>query len=164
MEQKEQEFMQMVRANKSTIYTVCYMFSKDSDEVDDLFQEILVNLWQGYPRFEGRSNIKTWVYRVSLNVCITLDKKKKRKRAVESVLSGVSPFDDTDSNARQMEMLRKRLAKLCPFDRAIILLWLENMSYEEIGDVVGITAKNVSVMLFRIKEELKRMNSQDNEC
>ena len=66
-------------------------------------------------------------------------------------------FSDQDSESRQVEMLRQRINQLGPFDRAIILLWLENMSYDEIGQIVGISTKNVSVRLYRIKEQLKQM-------
>ncbi len=146
----------MVREQKSTIYTVCYMFSKDQDEVNDLFQEILVNLWKGYDGFEGRSDVRTWVYRVSLNTCISQDRKKKRQKTVPLTMN-INLFSDQDEDTKQVAMLRQRISKLGPFDRAIILLWLENMSYEEIGQVVGISTKNVSVRLFRIKEQLKEM-------
>jgi len=156
MDNKEQAFEHMVREHRTTIYTVCYMFSNDSDEVSDLFQEVLTNLWKGMEKFEGRSDIKTWIYRVSLNTCISIDRKKKRRRALPLQMN-INLFEDDDTDSRQAEMLRKRIAKLGPFDRAIILLWLENMSYDEIGAVVGITAKNVSVRLYRIKEQLKRM-------
>ena len=147
MNDLEREFEEMVRANRSTIYTVCYMFSQDQDEVADLFQEVLINLWKSMPTFEGRSNVRSWIYRVSLNVCISLDHKK---------------YEETESNqnSRQMDMLRKRIAKLGQFDRAIILLWLENISYEEIAAIMGITVKNVSVRLYRIKEELKNMSNE----
>ncbi len=156
MNQQETEFSRLVRDQKSTIYTVCYMFSKDQDEVNDLFQEILVNLWKGFEDFEGRSDIRTWVYRVSLNTCISQDRKKKRHKSVPLSLN-INLFTDQDEDTRQVAMLRRRINKLGPFDRAIILLWLENMSYEEIGQVVGISTKNVSVRLFRIKEQLKEM-------
>lgn len=76
MNDNQQKFADMVQQNKSTIYTVCYMFSKDQDEVNDLFQEVLIRLWQGFANFEGRSDVKTWIYRVALNTCITLDRKK----------------------------------------------------------------------------------------
>ena len=105
----EKKFAQTVTEHKSTIYTVCYMFSQDADEVNDLFQEVLVK--------------------------------------------------DRDEDTRQVDMLHKRIAKLQPFDRAIVLLWLENLSYEEIGQIVGITTKNVSVRLFRIREQLKNMSN-----
>lgn len=67
MNDNQQKFADMVQQNKSTIYTVCYMFSKDQDEVNDLFQEVLIRLWQGFANFEGRSDVKTWIYRVALN-------------------------------------------------------------------------------------------------
>ena len=148
----------MVREHKSTIYTVCYMFSIDQDEVNDLFQEVLINLWKGFSTFEGRSDVRTWIYRISLNTCISQERKKKKARSVPLSMN-INLFEDRDEDSRQVEMLRKRINKLGAFDRAIILLWLENMSYEEIGQVVGITTKNVSVRLFRIKEQLKNMSN-----
>ena len=156
MNKSEMEFARMVKEQKSTIYTVCYMFSKDEEEVNDLFQEILINLWNGYESFEGRSNLRTWVYRVSLNTCISQDRKKKKKATIPLSMD-INLFADQDEDTRQVDMLRQRINKLGPFDRAIILLWLENMSYEEIGQIVGISTKNVSVRLFRIKEQLKKM-------
>jgi RNA polymerase sigma-70 factor (ECF subfamily) len=156
MNEQETAFSRLVAEQKSTIYTVCYMFSKDQDEVNDLFQEILVNLWKGFENFEGRSDVRTWVYRVSLNTCITQDRKKKRQKSVPLSMN-INLFADQDEDTKQVDMLRRRINKLGPFDRAIILLWLENMSYEEIGQVVGISTKNVSVRLFRIKEQLKEI-------
>ena len=158
MNLQERDFATMVRDHKSTIYTVCYMFSKDQDEVNDLFEEVLINLWKGYDSFEGRSDVRTWIYRISLNTCISQDRKKKKAKSVPLSMS-INLFEDRDEDTRQVEMLRKRINKLGAFDRAIILLWLENMSYEEIGQVVGISTKNVSVRLFRIKEQLKNMSN-----
>lgn len=77
MEKLETEFAQIVKEQKDTIYTVCYMFSKDVEETNDLFQEILVNLWKGFSSFRGQSHIKTWVWKVSLNTCISFDRKKE---------------------------------------------------------------------------------------
>ncbi len=152
----EKKFAQIVGEHKSTIYTVCYMFSQDADEVSDLFQEVLINLWKGFEGFEHRSDIKTWIYRVALNTCISIDRKKRRSASVPLTLD-INLFEDRDEDSRQVDMLHKRISKLQPFDRAIVLLWLEDLSYEEIGQIVGITAKNVSVRLFRIREQLKNM-------
>jgi len=160
MESKQQTFERMVRDHRATIYTVCYMFSNNTDEVSDLFQEVLTNLWRGMEGFEGRSDIKTWIYRVSLNTCISIDRKNKKRKTTVPLSMNINLFEDNDDDSKQIEMLRKRIAKLGAFDRAIILLWLENMSYEEIGAVVGISAKNVSVRLYRIKEQLKNMSNQ----
>ena len=162
MKDLEREFEQMVRENRSTIYTVCYMFSNDQDEVADLFQEVLINLWKSLPSFEERrGNVRSWIYRVSLNVCISLDRKKRRNKTVPLTMD-IDPYEEVESNqnSRQMDLLRRRIANLGQYDRAIILLWLENMSYEEIAAVMGITVKNVSVRLYRIKEELKNMSNE----
>lgn len=152
----EREFSQLVKAHKSTIYTVCYMFSKNADEVNDLFQEILVNLWRGFDKFEGRSDIRTWFYRVSLNTCISIDRKKKRNKAIPLSMD-INLYEDNDADTRQVKMLYDRISRLAPFDRAIVLLWLEGIAYDEIGQIVGISAKNVSVKLVRIREQLKKL-------
>ena len=154
----EKQFAQTAAEHKSTIYTVCYMFSKDADEVNDLFQEVLVNIWKGFDNFEHRSDIKTWIYRISLNTCISLDRKKRRSSNARLTMD-INLFEDHDEDTRQVDMLHKRISRLQPFDRAIVLLWLENLTYEEIGQIVGITTKNVSVRLFRIREQLKNMSN-----
>ncbi len=79
MIRNENEFSRLVREHKGTIYTVCYMFSKDEDEVNDLFQETLINLWKGIESFRSDSKIGTWIYRVALNTCISADRKKKKR-------------------------------------------------------------------------------------
>ena len=154
----ELDFERIVREHKGTIYTVCYMFSKDEDEVADLFQDILVNLWKGFAGFRGESSPRTWIYRVSLNTCISADRKKKRRGESIPLDMSINLFDDSAEDLKQIRMLQERISRLGPFDRAIVLLWLENLSYEEIGAIVGITAKNVSVRLFRIKEQLRNMS------
>lgn len=156
MNTKEQEFEQLVRTHKAIIYAVCYLFSKDQDEVADLFQECLINLWKSWAGYEGRSDVKTWIYRVSLNVCVSLDRKRKRHSTVPLTMD-INPYEEDNQNSQQMERLRQLINQLPPYDRAIVLLWLENISYEEIGAIVGITAKNVSVRLVHIKEQLKKM-------
>ena len=157
MELNESQFAQIIRENKGTIYTVCYMFSKDKEEVDDLFQEALIKLWQGLESFSSKSDLKTWIYKVTLNSCISIDRKKKIRKT-QPLMEGIDLFDKNDADNRQTDMLHARIQRLQPFDRAIVLLWLENMSYQEIAQIVGIEVKNVSVRLYRIKEQLKQMN------
>lgn len=159
MKTLETAFAQMVREHKSTIYTVCFMFSKDTDEVNDLFQEVLINLWKGFSSFEGKSKVETWIWRVSFNTCISQERKKKRSNTV-SLTMDINLFKDKDEDTKQVKLLYDRIHRLQPFDRAIVLLWLENMNYEEIAAIVGLTVKNVSVRLYRIKEELKRMSNK----
>lgn len=133
------------------------MFSKDKAEVEDLYQEVLINLWKAFPQFEGRSTVRTWVWRIALNTCVSIDRKKSRRKDTLPLKMDIDLYNDTDSDTRQIKMLHDRINRLGVFDRAIILLWLENMSYEEIGAIVGISEKNVSVRLVRIREQLKTM-------
>ena len=159
MNPTEQQFSQLVNDNRSTIYAVCYMFSNDADEVADLFQEVLVKLWNGFGTFHGESGIRTWIYRATLNTCITIDRKKRRhKKAMLSM--DIDYFNAQEQSTAQVRMLHERIARLQPLDRAIVLLWLEQISYDEIGEIVGISAKNVSVRLARIRVQLKNMSNK----
>ena len=157
MDDREREFTRIVLENKRRIYTVCYMFSKDAEEVNDLFQEILINLWKGLQTFEGEKFIGTWVWRVSLNTCINHSRKKKRNFEKIPLDVNINLFEDIDEDSMQIRQLYDRINRLGYIDRSIILMWLENLSYEEIGDILGITANNVSVKLVRIREKLKSM-------
>ena len=153
---REEYFTQLVRENKSTIYTVCYMFSQDEEEVHDLFQETLINMWKGIDSFREESKISTWIYRVALNTCLLQERKKKKEVKKVPLTMDVNFFQDEDANAAQVRMLHQRIGKLGLVDRALVMMWLEGMSYDEIGTVMGISAQNVGVKLYRIKEQLKK--------
>ena len=157
MKNQEERFAQLVQEHKGTIYTVCYMFSQDEDEVNDLFQETLINMWKGIDSFRDESKISTWIYRVALNTCLLQERKKKKEVQKVPLSMDVNFFEDEDANIAQVRMLHQRIGKLGLVDRAIVMLWLEDMSYDEIGAIMGITPQNVGVKLFRIKEQLKKM-------
>ena len=160
MTEQEERFTKLVREYKNTVYTVCMMFAESPDETDDLVQEALINLWRGFKTADDVC--KSWVWRVTMNSCITIDRKKKRKKSSECPLTAdmesVMNSDETNRNAN-VRLLYDRIHQLNPFDRAIVMLWLEGMPYDEIGEIMGITTKNVSVRLIRIKEQLKKMNN-----
>ena len=158
MDTVKTDFERMVQEHKNTIYTVCFMFSNDSDEVNDLFQEVLINLWKGYSSFKMLSGIDTWIWKVSFNTCISSERKKKRHKTVPLSMD-IDLFQDKDEDSKQIRQHYQRIHRLKPLDRAIVLLWLEGISYEEIGAIVGISTKNVSVRLFRIRIELKNMSN-----
>jgi len=159
MNNLEIEFTKLIEEHKHTIYTVCYFFSKDTDEVSDLFQEILINIWNGYNSFKGKSDIKTWIWRISLNTCNSQLRKKKTRIETVPLTIDVDLYNDTDAKSQQIQILYDRINRLKVFDRAIILLWLENMNYQDISDVMGITVSNVKSRLFRIKDQLKSMSN-----
>ena len=156
----EFEFTKLVKEYKKTIYTVCYFFSKDIDEVNDLYQEVLINLWKGFESFRGESSAKTWIWRVSLNTCNTMERKKKSRVQTFPLSVDIDLYSDTDEQSKQVQMLYDRINRLDIFDRAIILLWLENMPYQDIANIVGISLSAVTTRLFRIREQLKSMSNK----
>ena len=160
MKDIELQFTKMVKEYRKTIYTVCYFYSKDTEEVNDLYQEILINLWKGFEKFRGESSLKTWIWRVSLNTCNNQERKKKSSVQTIPLSIDIDLYNDDDVHSKQIQILYDRINRLDVFDRAIILLWLENMNYQDIADVVGISLSNVTTRLFRIKEQLKSMSNK----
>lgn len=140
------------------MFSICFMYSQNKEDAEDLLQDALVNIWNGMTRFRGDSSVKTWVTRVAINTCISF-KRKKNARTIDA--DYLPPVADLSAEAgMQVEFLYNRLQKLDYLDRAVVMLWLENMSYEEIGAIVGISVKNVGVRLVRIKNKLKTMNDE----
>lgn len=161
MNSKEQQFTQLIKLHKETIYTVCLMHTADQDEAQDLMQEALIQLWRSFETFRGESDIRTWIWRVTSNACISFCRKEEKHReTLQLEVADLLTVDDEDN--RQIRMLHDRIYRLRPFDRTVVLLWMEDMSYEEIGQILGISAKNVSVRLFRIKEQLRQMSNPEN--
>ena len=117
----------------------------------DLDQEILAKRWSGFQNFRGDSKLSTWINRVSMNTCLMLERKKQRRLVSIPFSVDLNLFEDQDEDTKQIAMLYKRINKLDKFDKAIVLLWLESLSYEEIGEILGISTGNVSVRLVRIR-------------
>jgi RNA polymerase sigma-70 factor (ECF subfamily) len=151
---KEKQFEELVKQYKRTIYSVCYMFSRDKEEINDLFQEILVRLWLGFDQFEQRSSLSTWVYRIALNTAINSDKRAKRRPQTVPLSTDIDPYDPQDSSIEQVRQLYALINQLDVMDRGLVLLWLEGIGYDEIAAIMGITVANVGIKLHRIKEKL----------
>ena len=109
---KEQRFSKLVKEYEQTIYVVCYMFSRNAEDVDDLHQEILLRLWHGYDGFEGRSDIKTWIYRVALNYCINFSNKRKREQTKRMTAREPDTSDSDLEKRMQIKQLYQRINKL----------------------------------------------------
>ncbi len=151
---KEKQFEELVKQYKRTIYSVCYMFSRDKEEINDLFQEILVRLWLGFGQFEQRSSVNTWVYRIALNTAINSDKRAKRRPQTVPLSTDIDPYDPQESSLEQVRQLYALINQLDVMDRGLVLLWLEGIGYDEIAAIMGITVANVGIKLHRIKEKL----------
>lgn len=162
MNKKEEQFNRLVSDHKKTIYSVCYMFSNQSYEVEELFQETLIRLWTGLESFAGRSEERTWVYRVALNTAINLHKSKKRRVHTMPLTFDIEALPPDDAKSRQVRQLHDIIAQLDPMDKALVQLWLDDLSYADIGAIMGITPSNVGSRLMRIKEKLIELSKKSN--
>ena len=156
----EKEFLALVDAQKRTIYKVCYMYAEDQEELNDLYQEVVLNLWKSFPRYRGDSKLVTWVYRIAMNTCITyLRHTHTRPQTVSLTVDVTEPWDNEESKTAQLKELYRLISQLGKLERALILLWLEERSYQEMADILGLSKNNVAVKLNRVKEKLKKMSN-----
>lgn len=157
MTQTDTFFKEFIDGNKATIYKICRAYANDAEELKDFVQEVTIQLWRSHTKFENRSKLSTWVYRVTLNVCLTLSKKRSRKIDTVSLISS-DYYDYSDENEKeQIEALYTGIKKLRESERAIVLLYLEDKSYKEISEILGITVTNVGARVNRAKNQLKEI-------
>ena len=156
----ENDFLDLIKEQKRTIYKVCYIYAKDQEDLNDLFQEVVLNMWKGFPRYRGDSKVTTWVYRIAMNTCITfLRRSGSRPQTVPITASIAGALVEEEGRTGQLMELYRLINQLGKLERALILLWLEERSYEEMADILGISKANVAVKLFRTKEKLKKMSN-----
>ena len=151
------DFIEIIEDNKKLIYKVSHMYCDSADDVKDLFQDIISNLWIAYPNFQQKSKVSTWVYRVSLNTAITWfrDYSKHSKR-IEYTNWIPDMMNEPDHTIDELyDRLYKAIDTLCKVDKAIIMLFLDDTSYDEIAEIVGLTKTNVATKICRIKLKLK---------
>ncbi len=149
----------MVRANERIIYKVCSFYVSDEFPISDLYQEVVCNLWTGYQRFRNESKISTWIYRVALNTCISgMRKEMRRPKGSPVSILEESLAEPENMNEKIKEMYRL-IHQLNTIERAIILLYLEEKSYQEIAEITGLTVTNVGTKLKRTREKLKQMSN-----
>jgi len=153
------DFEEFIVGCKGLIYKVAGSYCKDSDDRKDLFQEIIIQLWRSRHRFDGSVKLSTWTYRVALNVAISFYRKDSKRRMISTELSGhlveIITEDVQPEKEEQLNQLQQFIAELREIDRALMILYLEEKSQKEIGEILGITESNVSTKISRIKEKLR---------
>jgi RNA polymerase sigma-70 factor (ECF subfamily) len=155
----EDIFLEALEESQQKLLRICSVYAKDADDTKDLFQEVLVNIWRSMPNFKGNSSMGTWMYRITLNVCLRMRSKeiKLQKKVIrlDSITIGnlKSPHVDTEMN-EQLIALRSCIRKLNEADRAAITLYLEELPYKEISNVLGLKENTVAVKVKRIKGKL----------
>ncbi|WP_295992333.1 sigma-70 family RNA polymerase sigma factor [uncultured Alistipes sp.] len=149
-------FERFVARHRRIIGKVCYLYATDSADFDDLRQEVLIALWRGFGSFEGRSAASTWVYRVSLNACISYCRRNRRHRTAQPLAEALAIADDDPALRERMSELAALLARLDPMEKALMALWLDELSYDEIAAVTGLQRNTVASRLHRIRLKLRR--------
>jgi RNA polymerase sigma factor (sigma-70 family) len=161
------QFAGIISQNQGILHKISSLYCNDPEEKKDLFQEILYQLWRSYPTFRNESKISTWIYRVALNTAITFLRKQKARPGQDSFTEKIPDIQDDSEQElldRQFKLLYTSIEKLDKIEKAIIMLYLEGASYEEIADIIGITSNHVGVKLNRIKAKLKSLiNFLDDE-
>lgn len=159
--EKERQFMDMIERNGSIISRVCYVYSQGRDHFNDLYQETLANLWQGFGRFRGESAESTWIYRVTLNTCITYYRRNSRHYGALPLDALYNVAEEVSTRNEDIKELYRLISCLGKLDRAIIMLWLDEKSYDEIAEITGLTRANIATRIHRIKNRL--MTEAENE-
>jgi len=156
----EKSFIEMIRLNDRIIYKVCSFYISSDRSLEDLYQEVVSNLWIGYPKFRHESSISTWIYRVALNTCISELRKGKNKPKNVAFAELQDAFIQPEDMTAKIEEMYSLIYQLKKLERAVILLYLEEKSYQKIATITGLTVNNVAVKLKRIKEKLVKMSNQ----
>ncbi len=156
----EHSFVTNLEQNQNIVHKVCRIYTSDQDSHNDLFQEITIQLWKAYPKFRGDAKFSTWMYRVALNTAITLYRKSKRsiKTAdLDTINFRIKAEEYDDEVEQQLKLMYTAVKQLNDIEKALVFLYLEDKSYREIADTMGISEVNARVKMNRVKTKLKKI-------
>lgn len=155
----ENKFIELVNDNRALIFKVCNLYCRDPESCRDLFQEVVLQLWKSYASFRKESADSTWIYKVALNTAISNLRKENRsphKKPLDLEELEIPDLSTaTDENESRM-LLHLAIDRLSEIEKAIIMLYLDEKSYDEISEIIGISTSNVGVRLNRIKNKLNK--------
>ena len=155
----DKNFENLVNQNAAILNKICRLYTNSEEDFDDYYQEVTIQLWTSFKNFRGDSQVSTWIYRVAINTCLGLLRKEK-KRIQTDELEDRHELSENDDQAildERLRLLYVAIKKLKEVDRAIILLHLEDKSYKEVSEIMGLSMSNVGVKINRIKAQLKKL-------
>ncbi|GAA4373117.1 sigma-70 family RNA polymerase sigma factor [Hymenobacter koreensis] len=155
-----QPFVALINEHQPLIRRVCRLYCQDADDRQDLFQEIVLQLWRAYPRYEPRAKVSTWLYRIALNVAISNLRQRTRRPAPDRLdwhVLEMAQAAEAGYEPSQIDELYRAIEKLSDVEKAFVLLYLEDRSYEEMADILGITQNNVRVKMHRVQDKLRTL-------
>lgn len=151
---KERRFVSIIENNRGVITKVCYMYATDREHFKDLYQETLVNLWRGIDSFRGDSTVSTWIYRTAINTCLTIFRRSRNDRATVSLDVVADMAASGDERPALLKEMYRLISHLESLDKAIIMLWLDERTYDEIAEITGLPRNTIATRLRRIKQRL----------
>jgi len=161
-QEAEKQFEKHIRENELLIHKVCRIYAYTTVDREDLFQEVVIQLWNAYPNFKGESKFSTWLYKVALNTAIT--GLRKKKDFIESREPAQLPEQTSEENGGRQEELRRlynAIEQLNQVEKAIVMLYMEDKSYEEMEEILGMTQGNLRVKMNRIRDRLRQLTKNN---
>lgn len=155
---QEKIFVEFFKPNQRLIHKICRIYTNNAEDHEDLFQEITIQLWKSFPGFKGEAKFSTWMYRVALNTAITLFRKPRKKdsQAVDIDVSSLKmEYEAYEDDEHKLQKMYKAIYELSDVEKALIMMYLEDKPYKEIGEILGITEGNARVKMNRAKNNLK---------
>ena len=159
--ERERMFEELFRRHKAPIQRLCYAWLNAPDEVEDLFQEIMSNVWHALPKFRGEAQAGTWLYRIAVNTALLYRRKWKRGEPLMELADPSAGAHRDLEDRERLDALRRAIAVLPDQDRLVITLLLEGLSYREIADVTGLTVNYVGVKVSRIKQAIEQRMTEE---
>lgn len=157
--ERRQLFDIILNDYSSMVVKVCYMYGSDEEQRKDLYQECMVNVWQGLRNFKGNSKLSTWLYRACINTCITCYRRNQRHSTAISLEEASTLPSSDDLRVRNLEEMYRMISRLTSVEKAIIMMWLDEKSYDEISEITGMPRNTVASRLKRIKEKLVKLGN-----
>ena len=154
----EHKFVTNLERHQNIVHKICRIYTNDQESHNDLFQEITIQLWNAFPKFRGDSKFSTWMYRVALNTAITLYRRSKKTiktEDIDNVSFRIKADEYDDETEKQLVLMYSALKELNDIDKALVFLYLEDQSYKDISETLGISEVNARVKMNRVKTKLK---------
>ena len=157
---KEKKFLRLISEHEGLIHKICHVYAADALAKQDLFQEIVIQLWKSFENFRNESKISTWMYRVALNTALTEKRRNKTKVSIsffDSLKDDKAQESNMDADEENLNLLFSAISKLTEVEKAVVMLYLDDKSYEDMEDVLGINQGTLRVKMNRIKEKLRQI-------
>lgn len=156
MPEPAKEFLEQLQSGQGFVRKICRVYGESAEDREDLYQDIVFNAWRSYQTFRGDAKFSTWLYRVALNTAL-MHRRKAVTRRTSSLDDHPNLRDKESSLPEDMRLLYDAIHQLHPVERSLMVLYLDDMPYKEIAEVLGITENHVSVKVLRVKEKLKKI-------